>query len=209
MDPEKVKAIQEWESPKSVKGVRSFLGFANFYRQFIKNFAALAAPLTKLTRKLTEFFWGKEQQNAFETLKKLFTTEPILAHFDPDLPCILEADASGWATGGTLSQRNKRGRLQTIGYFSAKNTPAEANYTIHDKELLAVIKCAEEWSSELRASPHITVLSDHKNLQYFTASRQLSERHVRWSDILSRINMMFEYRLGTSNGRADALSRRE
>ena len=136
-------------------------------------------------------------------------SEPILAHFDPDLETVLEADASGWATGGTLSQFGRDGKLRTVAYFSAKNTPAESNYTIHDKELLAVIKCVEEWNSELRAVPHVRVFTDHKNLQYFTASRRLSERHVRWSDILSSINMTFEYRSGKANGRADALSRRE
>ena len=209
MDPEKTKAIQDWEPPKTVKGVRSFIGFANFYRQFISNFSEIAAPLTKLTGKNTEFHWGKEQQQAFKALKEIFITEPVLAHFDPELETVLEVDASGWATGGTLSQYDKNGTLRTVAYFSAKNTPAESNYTIHDKELLAVIKCVEEWNSELRAVPHVRVFTDHRNLQYFTASRQLSERHVRWSDILSRINMTFEYRTGNANGRADALSRRE
>ena len=79
-----------------MQGVRSFIGFANFYRQFIKNFSEIAAPLTKLTGKNSEFVWGTAQQRAFEVMKEIFISEPVLAHFDPELETVLEADASGW-----------------------------------------------------------------------------------------------------------------
>ena len=209
MDPEKVAAIQAWEPPQSIKGIRSFVGFANFYRQFIQNFSEVVSPLTKLTGKNSVFKWETEQQSAFTELKALFMTEPTLVNFDSERETILECDASGWATGGVLSQFDEKGLLRPVGYFSAKNSKAEVNYSIHDKELLAVIKCLEEWRAELRQVSKFVVITDHKNLRYFCKSRLLSERHVRWSGILSQFNLTFQYRPGKVNGRADALSRKE
>lgn len=209
MDPEKIRAITEWEPPRSIRGVRSFVGFANFYRQFIKEFSSIVAPLTKLTGKNAEFIWEPAQQEAFTKLKEAFVTEPALAFFDPELETIMETDASGMSSGGTLSQFGRDGILRTVAYFSAKHSPAECNYNIHDKELLAVIKCLSEWNAELRAVPSFTVYSDHKNLEYFGKAQQLQERHVRWLEILSRFNLQFAYRPGHANGRADALSRKE
>ena len=92
-----------------------------------------------------------------------------------------------------LSQSGPDGVLRTVAYFSAKNTAAEVNYTIHNKEMLAVIKCLQEWNSELRSFRHFTVITDHKNLEYFCKSRLLSERHVRWLSLLSQFNLTFVY----------------
>lgn len=209
MDPEKIAAIKAWEPPKSVKGIRSFLGFANFYRQFIQGFSSLAEPLTRLTGKGTVFEWGLPQQQAFEDMKAAFIKEPALSNFDPELKTTLECDASGWATGGVLSQFGSDGVPRTVAYFSAKNSKAEVNYTIHDKEMLAVIKCLQQWNTELRQVKEFTVITDHKNLEYFCKSRLLTERHVRWSSLLSQFNLTFVYRPGKSNDRADALSRKE
>ncbi|RYO52776.1 hypothetical protein AA0116_g11622 [Alternaria tenuissima] len=176
MDPEKVKAIKEWEAPRTVKGVRSFLGFANFYRRFIRDFAKVATPLTRLTGDVT-FVWGDDEQKAFDKLKEVFITEPNLAAFDPERDTVLECDSSG--------------------------------YAIHDKELLAVIRCLEEWDAELRSVKSFKVITDHKNLEYFMKPKLLSERQVRWAALLSRYNMEMLYRPGKENVRADALSRRE
>jgi hypothetical protein len=107
MDPEKVSAIMAWETPKTVRGIQSFIGFANFYRQFIKNFSSIVAPLTKLTGKGASFAWEKDQQAAFDQLESAFIAAPALANFDPELETILECDALGWATGGVLSQYSK------------------------------------------------------------------------------------------------------
>ncbi|RYO48629.1 hypothetical protein AA0116_g12405 [Alternaria tenuissima] len=108
MDPEKVKAIKEWEAPRTVKGVRSFLGFANFYRRFIRDFAKVATPLTRLTGDVT-FVWGDDEQKAFDKLKEVFITEPNLAAFDPERDTVLECDSSGYAVGGVLSQYDDEG----------------------------------------------------------------------------------------------------
>jgi hypothetical protein len=208
MDPEKVKAIQEWEAPKTVKGVRSFLGFANFYRQFIKSFSSLAAPLTRLTGNVT-FRWTSEEQDSFDKLKEIFTSNPVLAQFDQDRETVLETDASGYATAGCLSQYDNQGRLCPVAYFSKKMTVHEVNYEIHDKELLAVVQCLQEWDAELRSVDSFKVITDHKNLEYFTKPRMLNERQMRWSLLLGRYNMEIVYRPGKENVRADALCRRE
>jgi len=209
MDPEKVAAIQSWEAPKTVKGVRSFLGFANYYRLFIADFADIARPLTNLTRKGQQFIWNNEAQQAFDELKRCFISDPILATFDPDRETVMETDASGWATGGVLSQYDDDGNLRPCAYFSKKNLPAECNYEIHDKELLAVIRCLEEWDAELRSVRAFTILTDHKNLEYFMKVKRLNERQMRWAEILARYCYNLSYRPGKLASRPDALSRRE
>ncbi|KAI0992287.1 hypothetical protein K3495_g15899, partial [Podosphaera aphanis] len=124
VDPEKVKAIGTWEAPKNIKGVRSFLGFANFYRTFIPEFAQTSAPLQSLTKKGTPFRWDQEQRESFEGLKSLFSTAPILALWNGENPTVLETDASGWATGGCLLQKQPGGQLKPVAYFSKKLSPA-------------------------------------------------------------------------------------
>ena len=114
VDPEKVAAIRSWEAPVNVKGVRSFLGFANFYREFIEDFSDLSAPLSLLTHKTEPWKWGEEQEKAFRELKERFITAPILTHWDPDLPTTLEADCSGYSIGACLSQVDKEGRLDLL-----------------------------------------------------------------------------------------------
>jgi predicted aspartyl protease len=153
VDPEKVDAIRAWSVPDSVRAVRSFLGFANFYRPFIPNFADLARPLTALTKKDAIFRWNDDCQDAFDTLKERFITAPILAHFDPERETVVEADASGYATGGVLLQRGADGALQPCAYLSQRLSPAETNYEIHDKELLAIVRAMRSRCSSLIGWP--------------------------------------------------------
>lgn len=210
MDPEKVKAIQEWAEPTTVKGVRSFLGFANYYRSFIKGYSDVVLPLTRLTRKGEKFTFTEECRDAFECLKGLFVREPILAAFDPDRDTTLEPDASNWAVGGVLTQRGDDGKFRPVAYFSRKNLPAECNYTIHDKELMAIIKCLEEWDAMVRSLREpLTILTDHRNLEHFMKIRKLNERQIRWGQTLSNYNYTLRYRPGKHAVIPDALSRRE
>lgn len=209
VDPKKVEAIRAWEAPKTVKDVRSFLGFANFYRAFIPHFADLSAPLTRLTGKDVVFKWDDDCQNAFVELKELFITAPILAHFEEGRETVVETDASGWATGAVLSQVQDDGVLRPCAYLSQKMNPAEANYEIHDKELLAIIRALKEWRPELKMVPRFTILTDHKNLRYFRKLRQLSERQMRWADVLTEFDFGLRYRPGRLASRPDALSRRQ
>lgn len=209
MDPAKVSAIQSWPRPQNKKDVQSFIGFANFYRRFVKGFSEVAAPLTALTGGNSIWLWSGACEEAFETLKQLFCSAPILALYDPDLECIVETDASDHVSGGVLSQHGKDGILRPVAYFSKKHSPAECNYEIYDKELLAVIQAFQEWRTELEGSPHeIKVLSDHKNLQWFMTTKQLNRRQARWAEYLSRFNFKIHYRPGRLGTKPDALTRR-
>ena len=209
MDPAKVAAILEWKVPKTVKDIQSFLGFANFYRRFIRHFSKIVSPLTKLTRKGVKFNWNSKAQDAFDELKKAFTTAPILIMFDPEKPCVVETDSSDEVTGGVLSQKDDDGILRPVAYLSSRLSPTECNYDIYDKELLAITRAFEEWRAELEGAAHtIGVISDHKNLEYFMTTKQLSRRQARWSEFLSRFDFQIQYRPGKQNNRADALTRR-
>jgi hypothetical protein len=144
INPGKVEAIKKWKAPITVKRVRSFIGFSNFYRGFIKNFSEVAAPLMLLIRKNQAWQWEKKQQKLFNRLKKLFISAPILAYWDPDKLTVLEADCSGYSMGACLSQINKSGKLKSVAYFSKKLSSAESNYEIHDKKLLAIVRAMEK-----------------------------------------------------------------
>ena len=179
MDEVKVKAITAWQPLKTVRDLQKFLGFANFYLRFIRNFTKIAQPLNDLLRKKTPWHWEREQQAAFDTLKRAFIQAPTLAHFDFTRRSVLETDASDWATGGILFQYDDDRTLRLVAYFSSKHTPAECNYEIYDKELLAIIKCLEEWRPELQGTQEpFEIVTDYKNLEYFTTTKALSQRQV-------------------------------
>jgi transposase InsO family protein len=209
MDPAKVEAIQAWQTPTSTKAVRSFVGFANYYRDFIDGFTNVVLPLTKLTGKDVPFKWSEQCEESFRNLKKAFVSAPLLAQFDPDKETNVECDASKWSSGGVLSQYQPDGSLKPCAYYSKKHSPPECNYEIHDKEMLAIVRCLEEWDAELRSTKHFTILTDHKNLLHFQKARMLSERQMRWWDFLSRFSYTLQYRPGKLAEKPDALSRRE
>ena len=208
MDRKKIQTILEWRTPASIRDVQCFLGFANFYRIFIKDYSKIAAPLTRLTGK-EKFIWDDKTEEAFQILKQAFTSAPILIHADLSKPFYLEADASDFALGSVLSQYGDDGRLHPIAFCSRKFSTAEINYEIYDKELLAIIDAFEEWRHLLEGAQHtITVYTDHKNLEYFMSARVLNRRQARWSMSLSRFDFVITYRQGSLQGKPDALSRR-
>jgi hypothetical protein len=138
MDPVKVQGIADWQRPTTVKEVRSFLGFCNFYRAFIRGFSHIARPLNDLTKKLRTWDWTPECELAFRTLKQHCTTQPVLRTPDWNRQFILDSDTSGYALGVVISQEYKDG-LHPVAFHSRSLLPAEANYDTHDKELLGVI----------------------------------------------------------------------
>ena len=149
MDKWKVEAIQEWKEPTNVKETQAFLGFCNFYRRFIKDFSAKARCLHDLTKKDMAFTWGRREQQAFQDLKDAVTSAPVLVHADPNIPYTLETDASGYAYGAVLSQPQADRRLHPVAFLSKSMTPAERNYDIYDKEMLAVVKALQHWRQYL------------------------------------------------------------
>jgi len=127
MSQDKVEAILSWQQPTSLTETQSFLDFANFYRRFIQDYSKVARPLTELTKRTDKWSWNPEAETAFQELKTRFIQAPILAHFDPTKPVILETDASDFAIGAVLSQRDDDNRLHPVAFHSWKFQPAEIN----------------------------------------------------------------------------------
>lgn len=214
MDPKKVASIQDWPKPNTIKEVQSFLGFVNFYRRFVEGYSRIALPLTDLTKKKEGqdkpiFKWEEKQQRAFEELKAAILTEPVLMIPDPAKPFELETDASGFALGAQLTQRDEQGHPHPVAFFSRKLHGSELNYGIPDQELMAIIEAFKEWRHYLSGTTQpVKVLTDHKNLTTFTTTKDLGGRQIRWSEFMSEFNFVITHVKGKDNGRADALSRR-
>ncbi len=209
MDPAKIAGVDTWPVPTTPMEVRKVLGFFNFYRPFIEGFALIVRPLHKLTRKDYEWRWGKEEQEAFDKLKKRITSEPVLAHAKLDDQFELEVDASGYTVGAVLLQRKEDGKKHPIGYYSATLNEAQRNYDIYDLELLAIVMALKNWRPLLAGSPHkIIIYSDHLNLQYWRLPQRISRRVAREVLELSEYDFEICHLPGRLNGRADALSQR-
>jgi hypothetical protein len=178
-----------------VKGVQSFLGFCNFYRRFIRDYSRIAGPLTQLTRANHEFSFDDKCVQAFKTLCSRLTQAPLLAHYDLDSQCLLETDASDTVVAAVFSQKGLDGEWHPVGYFSKTMAPAETNYPIYDKEMLAIVKALQHWRAELEGTKDpVQVITDHKALEYFMTTKALSARQARWTEILSRYHFKISYR---------------
>jgi len=145
MEKEKVQGVVEWPVPKSVKDVQKFLGLANYYRWFVKNFVKITRPLHEMIRKEIKWSWEEKQQKAFEELKKRFTTELVLVMPDLDREMRVEANASDFAIGGVLLMKCEDKKWRPVVYILKLLNEAERNYEIHNKEMLAIIQCLEVW----------------------------------------------------------------
>ncbi|KAJ1208721.1 hypothetical protein NDU88_004104 [Pleurodeles waltl] len=209
MAEKKVKAVSDWPTPKTVRDVQCFLGFAHFYRRFINHFSQTVAPITKLLRKKEKFVWSPEADQAFSTLKEAFSTALVLTHPDANQPFIVEADASDVAIGAVLSQRNKdTGQLHPVAYMSRKLNEAEQNYVIAEKELLAIRVTFKEWRHHLLGAKYtVTVYTDHRNLQFMSSTRLLTPRQLRWMLFFAKFDFVVTFRPGKDNRKADDLSR--
>ena len=211
MDPVKVAGVRDWPTPRNVTEVKSFLGFINFYRRFVDNFSHIAKPLNQLSKADVQWSWSPDgpEQTAFDELKRLITSTPILVLPDQTKRFRLETDASAYATGAVLSQLCDDEKWRPVGFVSKSLSDAERNYAIHDKELLSVIRRLEEWRHILEGTKHkIEILNDHQNLTYFRTSQNLNRRQARWSLYLSRFDFLLIHRPGRHSAKPDALSRR-
>lgn len=209
MDAAKVAAVSEWPVPSNVKQLQRFLGFANFYRRFIRNYSRIVSPLTALTSTSRTFQWSPEAEAAFTELKRRFVSAPVLIQPDPTLQFTLEVDASDSGVGAVLSQRSPAdNKLHPCAFFSRRLSPAERNYDIGNRELLAVKLALEEWRHLLEGSDQpFIVWTDHKNLSYIQSAKRLNPRQARWALFFGRFNFCLTYRPGSRNVKPDALSR--
>ena len=207
MDPAKLAAIRDWHPPSSVKGVHSFLGFANFYHKFIPNYSNIVAPIVLLTRKDHPWSWTEPQQKAFDSLQTIFSSAPVLCILDVSCPFLLMTDTSLLAAGAVLMQPDAAGDLHPCAYFSKTFSVAERNYNIYNQELLTVILALDEWKQYLQGTPHpVSVLTDHKNLSYLKDPHKLSCRQACWSLFLQDFDIVWKVTPGTQMGPTDALS---
>ena len=189
MEPSKMKVIKDWRTPTSKKEVQKFIGFCNFYRRYIKNFSNIARPITKLTGNI-QFNWTKDEEDAFIKLKEAILSDNVMSLPRTDGLFRMEVDASGYAIGGTLSQLQD-GKWKAIAFISRVMTPAEINYDIYNKELLAIIYALEEWRCYLlHAAEPFEIWTDHKNLTYFKKPAQLNGRLMRWYLFLQDYNFV-------------------
>jgi len=162
-----------------------------------------------LTKKMKKWVWNSEAEATITELKQRFTTAPILAHFDAQRRVIIETDASDFAIGAVLLQWDNEGRLHPLAFHSCKFQPAEINYEIHNKELLAIVDTFKHSRRYCEGAAHqVQVFSDHQNLEYFTTTKVLNRRQAWWVQDVAGIDFWIYYRPGTQNTKPDALSRR-
>ncbi|XP_047025498.1 uncharacterized protein LOC124634121, partial [Helicoverpa zea] len=204
-NPEKIKAITEFPIPKSPKDIKSFLGLVSYYRRFIPDFSKLAKPLTSLLKKDASFKWHNEQQLAFETLQNKLTTSPILAYPDFSQPFLLTCDASNFAISAILSQ-GQIGKDRPIAFASRTLNKAECNYSVTEKECLAIIFGTKAFRPYLYGRK-FTIVTDHKPLQWLFNCKDPGSRLVRWRLKLEEFDYNIIHKKGKINTNADALSR--
>ena len=205
-DPSKVRAVTAWPIPKSKTELRSFLGLCSYYRKFVRSFADIAKPLHKLTEKDVPYVWSEECDTAFQRLKYLLTSTPILGYPTPDGKFIIDTDASEKGIGAVLSQE-QNGQEKVIAYFSRTLSRTEQNYCVTRRELLAMVKGIEHFHYYLYGR-RFTLRTDHASLRWLLNFRQPEGQIARWLQKLQEYDFEIQHRLGRSHGNADALSRR-
>ena len=179
----------------------------NFYQRFIHNYSEIVLPLTRLTRKGVPWDFDQKCRDSFNALKSAFTSAPVLHHWVPDHQITVETDASDYAIAGILSITSDSGELHPVAFHSRTLSGAELNYDTHNKELLAIYEAFKTWRHYLEGSATpIDVVTDHKNLEYFSTSKTLTRRQARWSEYLSQFNLVIRFRPGKLGAKPDALT---
>ncbi|KAA3461634.1 DNA/RNA polymerases superfamily protein [Gossypium australe] len=202
VDPRKVEAILDWKPPRSVSEIRSFLGLAGYYRQFVEGFSLIVAPLNKLLCKGVPFVWTDKQQESFEKLKKILTEAPVLIQLEAGKEFVDYWDASHTGLGCVLMQEGK-----VVAYTSRQLRPHELNYPTHDLELATVIFVLKIWRHYLYGEKSI-IYTDHKSPKYLLTRKELNLRQRRWIELLKVYDCSIVYHPRKANVVADALNRK-
>ena len=208
VDPTKIDKINEWPIPTTVKEAQSFIGLSGYYRRFIANYSKIAAPIFNFITGKSK--WEKSQQDAFDELKRSLTNAPVLVHpiWDEGYKFVVHSDACGSALGYVLEQVDPNGKTRgVIAYGSKKLVGSQLNYSIYDREFMAVVEALHTWRYYL-LNRHFILKTDHKSLIYLKNQNLIdSTRVARWLDYLSQYDFSIEYIQGRKNSVADALSR--
>ncbi|KAJ4710029.1 Retrotransposon protein, putative, Ty3-gypsy subclass [Melia azedarach] len=202
VDPQKIKAMVNWERPTSVTEVRSFLGLAGYYRRFVEGFSKIVGPLTKLTRKNVKFEWTDDCEQSFQELKKRLTSAPVLTLPSGTEGFMVYSDASRQGLGCVLMQHGN-----VIAYASRQLKKHELNYPTHDLELAAIVFTLKIWRHYLYGTT-CEIYTDHKSLKYLFTQKELNLRQRRWIELIKDYDCTIDYQPGKANVVADALSRK-
>ena len=204
-NPELIESVKEWKTPQTTRHVQQFLGLANYYRRFIRNFSDIASPLSQLTKKDIPFIWTRECQEAMDFLKEALCSAPILAYPQPQGNYILDTDASNVGVGGVLSQIQE-GQERVISYGSKKLDRAQQNYCVTRRELLAVVTFMTQFRHYLLGQK-FTLRTDHGSLRWLCNFKNPGGQMARWLEILAQYDFEIVHRDGKKHQNADALSR--
>ena len=205
-DPAKIDKVADWPIPTCTKEVQQFLGFANYYRRFIREFSQIAKPLHRLTERNFKFKWTPECQQSFEELKVKLTTTPILAYPDYNKPFLLDTDASDVGIGAVLSQRDEEGHEKVVAFASRSLTKAERKYCVTRRELLAVVVFTQHFRPYLLGR-EFTLRTDHSSLTWLQTFKDPEGQLARWLEKLQQFTFTIVHRQGKKHSNADALSR--
>ncbi|GJY00852.1 putative reverse transcriptase domain-containing protein [Tanacetum coccineum] len=197
VDPSKIEVVKNWKAPRTPFEVRSFLVLAGYYCRFIENFSKIAKSLTILTQKCKTFDWGKEQENAFQTLKDKLFNAPVLVLPDEPEDFVVYCDASGLGLGCVFIQKGK-----VIAYASRLLKIYEKNYMTHDLELGAVVFALKIWRHYLYGTKSV-IYMDHKSLQHIFSQKELNMRHRHWIELFSDYDCEIRYHPSKANVVAD------
>ena len=205
-DPDKIACVKEWPIPKNVHDVRSFLGLAGYYREHMDSFSLIAEPMFRLTRKGVKFVWSDACQEAFDQLKQVLTSAPVLAYPDFEKEYILDTDASLSGIGAVLSQIHN-GKERVVAYASKTLNKAQRNYCTTRRELLAVVTFVKHFRHYLYGTKFL-IRTDHASLRWLTNFRDPEGVLARWLTTLETYNFEIQHRQGRDHSNADGLSRR-
>src|SRR5664279_2804666 len=202
MDQAKVSAVTDWESPKNVGDIRSFLGLAGYYRRFIENFSKIAKPMTELLKKEKRFDWNEDCEASFQELKQRLVSAPVLCLPDLQKDFQVYCDASRRGLGSVLMQEGR-----VVAYASRQLKNHEKNYPMHDLELASVVHALRTWRHYLMGKK-CDIFTDHKSLKYIFTQKERNMRQRRWLELIKDYNLNLQYHPGKANVVADALSRK-
>ena len=206
MNSEWMRTIEEWSRPRTYRELQMFLRFVNFYRRFVYRYSHIVASLTDLlkdssqSKKSESFEWPTEVEQAFRRLKQIFTSTPLLQHYDSFKRIRIEIDVFIFGIAGIMTQSNEDEHWRSMAFWSRKLISAKQNYEIHDQELLIIVTVFKQWRHYLESSSHlIEVWFDHNNLRDFMKIKKLNQRQARWALKLAVYDFEIFHRFDSRN----------